>query len=266
MPLLRKDIKVGLLAGGGLVAAGLGYMLVAGTGGSQTAQAGEGVDPLGSPIDAVASTANEGESFTLDSLSAAESTDDGWGVFEEPVVTSLPKAGETSFDNPLDGAEEPEPANLNTQPSIFADSAASDFEEPGQSSPAPASGGGTQHVVQSGDSFSTIANLYYGDSNLFDLIRRANPTIDSRRLKIGQVVIVPARGELPAVQANEPTAPATAATGSTHTVRAGETLSRIASDRLGSSQRWQDIYDLNRDTIGGNPAALKVGMVLRLPS
>jgi nucleoid-associated protein YgaU len=29
---------------------------------------------------------------------------------------------------------------------------------------------------------------------------------------------------------------------------------------------WEDIYDLNRATIGDNPARLKVGMILKLPA
>ncbi len=50
----------------------------------------------------------------------------------------------------------------------------------------------------------------------------------------------------------------------THTVRQGETLSGIARDRLGSSARWSEILELNRDRVS-RPELLLPGTVLRLP-
>jgi hypothetical protein len=48
----------------------------------------------------------------------------------------------------------------------------------------------------------------------------------------------------------------------THTVKSGETLSRIAADLLGDAKRWREIADLNNIR---NPRNLKVGAVLRIP-
>jgi hypothetical protein len=48
-----------------------------------------------------------------------------------------------------------------------------------------------------------------------------------------------------------------------HAVRPGENLSFIASCYF---VNWRDLYTLNRDTIGPNPDALRVGMKLEIPS
>ncbi len=55
-------------------------------------------------------------------------------------------------------------------------------------------------------------------------------------------------------------APAQAHTGE-HTVRSGETLSRLAA---GHGASWRTLYADNRDTIGANPNALRIGQVLTI--
>jgi len=64
-------------------------------------------------------------------------------------------------------------------------------------------------------------------------------------------------------------APGTEATSSTgvpetYTVEAGDTLSRVSSKVYGSSNRWMDIFQANRDQLP-SPNALKPGQVLRIP-
>jgi len=49
-------------------------------------------------------------------------------------------------------------------------------------------------------------------------------------------------------------------------VMAGDSLWEIAARLLGNPTRWQDIYELNRDIIGGNPSLILPGMVLTLPA
>jgi len=60
---------------------------------------------------------------------------------------------------------------------------------------------------------------------------------------------------------------AQATCGETYEVRAGDTLSRIASEAFSDSSRWIDIYDTpgNARTIGSNPNLLKIGMTLSMP-
>jgi nucleoid-associated protein YgaU len=58
---------------------------------------------------------------------------------------------------------------------------------------------------------------------------------------------------------------ATAGTsGKTYTVRAGDTLSKIAKDHLGNANAYMKIYEANRDQLS-NPDLIKPGQVLRLP-
>lgn len=57
---------------------------------------------------------------------------------------------------------------------------------------------------------------------------------------------------------NAPTAPVF------YTVQAGDSLSSIAKARLGSADRWRELYQLNRSVIGNNPSHLVVGEVLTL--
>jgi len=61
------------------------------------------------------------------------------------------------------------------------------------------------------------------------------------------------------------TAPTATSSGRTYTVKAGDTLSRISTEVYGSSARWQDIFNANRDTLP-NPNALRVGQVLKIPA
>lgn len=49
------------------------------------------------------------------------------------------------------------------------------------------------------------------------------------------------------------------------TVRAGDTLSKIAQKHLGSAHRWRSIYELNKTVIGANPNKIYPGQKLKLP-
>ena len=50
----------------------------------------------------------------------------------------------------------------------------------------------------------------------------------------------------------------------THTVKAGDNLSKIAAEYLGDSSRWKEIYEANKDIIS-NPNAIYVGQTLTIP-
>lgn len=52
---------------------------------------------------------------------------------------------------------------------------------------------------------------------------------------------------------------------SPHTVRAGETLSEISLAELGTTDRWGEIFALNRDTVA-RPELIEVGQVLDIPA
>ncbi|HBN07567.1 MAG TPA: hypothetical protein DD435_02605 [Cyanobacteria bacterium UBA8530] len=51
-----------------------------------------------------------------------------------------------------------------------------------------------------------------------------------------------------------------------YSVKAGDSLSKIAKEQLGDANRWREIYDLNKATIGANPNKLSIGMKLNVPA
>ena len=57
---------------------------------------------------------------------------------------------------------------------------------------------------------------------------------------------------------------ATAAAAKTYTVKAGDTLSAIAKEHLGSAGAYMKIFELNKDQLT-DPDKIKPGQVLRLP-
>ncbi|BAY26637.1 hypothetical protein NIES2100_64530 [Calothrix sp. NIES-2100] len=50
----------------------------------------------------------------------------------------------------------------------------------------------TTHKVEQGDSFSDIAQAYYGDSNQYKKIIDANGGIDPKLLQVGTILTIPA--------------------------------------------------------------------------
>lgn len=52
----------------------------------------------------------------------------------------------------------------------------------------------------------------------------------------------------------------------TYTVAGGDSLWNIAKTLLGSGSRHTEIYELNREIIGGNPNLIRPGQVLTIPS
>jgi len=61
-----------------------------------------------------------------------------------------------------------------------------------------------------------------------------------------------------------PAAAAAPAAAKTYTVKAGDTLSGIAKEHLGSAGAYMKIFDLNKDQLT-DPNKIKPGQVLRLP-
>lgn len=160
-----------------------------------------------------------------------------------------------------------------------------------QQQPATPSGAGTAvakahtHKVQKGETFSTIAAAAYGSANYYPYIMRANPKVDAKALKPGMDLVLPdvsevkgagnaatttdekapAKGEaIPAsFHKTSPAAPVDAS--KEYKVVAGDSLNKIAIHLYGKQDMSKAIYEANKSTIGDNPAAIKIGMVLKLP-
>ncbi|MFC4072674.1 LysM peptidoglycan-binding domain-containing protein [Actinoplanes subglobosus] len=109
------------------------------------------------------------------------------------------------------------------------------------------------YTVQRGDSLAKIAREQLGDEarwpEIFVLNRATvqNPN----RIFPGQVLFLPpaqSSGPIPRL----------------YTVKAGDSLSRIAREKLGDESRWREIFNLNRDVIS-DPDRIFPGQVLVLP-
>ena len=278
MSLLRKDLKIGFIAGDVLLVGGVGYAIFATLNGPEQAAADPPAvttDPLSG--EAIGQTdAAQPAASTTEPPAPTPSTADAWDAMYpggKPIITQQPLG---AVENSPVARENSGEALVGTPNVTDPDVEGAQIVPPGAAGAdngAPAQAASQTHVVASGDNFSSIAQKYYGDAGLYALIEKANPSIDSRRLKIGQKVLIPDRGTVqkPLPQAGtapQGPSPAPSRVGNqagSYTVMAGDTLMRIAEKQLGRRTMWKEIYELNRDLIGNDPAALKVGMKLKMP-
>ncbi len=122
--------------------------------------------------------------------------------------------------------------------------------------------------VRSGDTLTAIAARTLGDGDEWHRFVIANPGIDANHLRVGQILKIPARiparATVTTVRQASPSA-RVPTTGRTHRIGEGDTLTSIASDYYGDSQRWSEIFEANRTALGGNPDRLRVNVVLVIP-
>ncbi len=118
------------------------------------------------------------------------------------------------------------------------------------------------YTIKDDDSLWTIAEDWFGDASRWNLIAKANPLIDPDRLKLRQVIRLPAKD---AVRRPLRTVRTTPNGPGTYVVKSGDSLSRIARIHYGDESKWSVIYEANRAAIGPDPARLKLGVRLRFP-
>ncbi|CAN5485638.1 hypothetical protein BH10PLA1_BH10PLA1_07400 [soil metagenome] len=129
----------------------------------------------------------------------------------------------------------------------------------------------TSHTIKNGETFSTIAAVYYGNAKYHKLISAANPKVDPTHLKIGTVITLPAldakADSTKSAAASHTTSDEKAIDAKTqYRVRSGDNLHRICVKLYGDPKQVDALYDLNKSAIGTDPAKLKLGMILKLPS
>jgi nucleoid-associated protein YgaU len=126
----------------------------------------------------------------------------------------------------------------------------------------------TFHDVERGESLTSICQKHYGDVSLVNELARYNGIDDPNRLSANHRLRIPAasvlvRGDRPG--AMTPSAPAIEPPSTRrYTVRKGDSLSMIAQQLLGSSKRYLEIFEHNRDVLD-SPNDLRPGMVLTIP-
>ena len=127
------------------------------------------------------------------------------------------------------------------------------------------------HTVESGENLSMIARKHYnGDGNMWRSIRDANPgkVGPNGEIRQGISLVIPKRSTEPADPAAELSA-VEVANGNTRTrvrmitVQAGDSLSEIAAEHLGSAGSWKKIMAVNPEL--EKPEHITPGMKLRIP-
>lgn len=104
-------------------------------------------------------------------------------------------------------------------------------------------------TVQKGDTLSGISLRYYGVYHLYNMIFGANQPLiqDPDEIFPGQVLRIP---HGPAFV--------------NHTVKKGETLSKIAKWWTGDAMFYKAIFEANRDQLD-DPNKIEIGQVLKIP-
>lgn len=125
----------------------------------------------------------------------------------------------------------------------------------GMVNPAQAHSG--DHTVRSGDTLSKLAASHGTSWRTIYADNRGTIGSDPDVLRIGQVLAIGGAGS----GSGSGAAPAAAGDPGAYTVRAGDTLNRIAA-RHGTT--WQHLHALNREVIGANPNVLRIGQRLVL--
>ncbi len=124
--------------------------------------------------------------------------------------------------------------------------------------------------VQENDTWSGLAERFYSDTRYMPLLRSTNEELVE--LQAGLSILVPVYDftreagrrephrprEIESVDTDRPVA------GGTYLVREGDILSTISQEVYGTSRRWNEIYEANRDQLE-SPDWLKPGMKLVLP-
>lgn len=125
--------------------------------------------------------------------------------------------------------------------------------------------------VATGDTLANISTKVYGSAKYASKIASANPRVNTRHLKTGQVLNLPEIAiHAPAVSSSDAPHSADASgastlSGKTYKVVSGDSLRKISQKVFGNQANWEKIYELNKKLIGPDPAKLKQGMVLQLP-
>jgi TPR repeat protein/nucleoid-associated protein YgaU len=117
-------------------------------------------------------------------------------------------------------------------------------------------------AAQERERTATIAQLRTENAALSTRLNQAQGTLDqiAAAARLGTPASTIASGGITPVR---PTSPA-GAEPRYHVVGEGDSLSRISMRYYGTANRWQEIYQANRDTLQGS-SALRVGMQLRIP-
>ena len=107
----------------------------------------------------------------------------------EPVDQEPPfRAADKIAPEPAEPAKEPVFVPTDKEPDVQPDTAAAEPE------PTPPAATTRKHTVQKGDKgFMDLARRHLGSEKRWKEIQALNPGVDSRKLRVGQVILLPAK-------------------------------------------------------------------------
>ena len=157
----------------------------------------------------------------------------GGGVASPPTETNTVTVVEAPAEPPLPDAatSEPKPPPVTRDPGPVEDIVPL-IPEPSEGPEVPVAAGEIEYLVAKGDNFTNIASRH---GVTVQAIIKANPAVDSNRMQIGQVLIIPAK-------APEPTEPALPEGTTVYEVKSGDSLYNIAKAH---NTTWKAIRDAN---------------------
>ncbi len=125
----------------------------------------------------------------------------------------------------------------------------------------------TTHTVAEGEILQTIAERYYGKSNMWNVIARANPRVGPLKLRAGMTLRIPKDpNNIQGVvdSSDNDTTQDTQEPVVDYVVQSGDSLSLIAQRFYGSSKHANFIYQSNRDILRSMDD-ISIGQTLKLP-
>ena len=165
---------------------------------------------------------------------------DGGGVASPPAETNTVTVVEAPAAPPLPDATtsepKPPPVTRDTEP---VEDIVPLIPEPSEGPEVPVAAGEIEYVVAKGDNFTNIASRH---GVTVQAIIKANPAVDSNRMQIGQVLIIPA-------PAAKPPAPSLPEGTVVYEVKPGDSLYAIAKERKTTVKAIREVNDLTTSKI-----------------
>ena len=164
----------------------------------------------------------------------------GGGVASPPAETNTVTVVEAPAAPPLPDATtsepKPPPVTRDTQP---VEDIVPLIPEPSEGPEVPVAAGEIEYVVAKGDNFTNIASRH---GVTVQAIIKANPAVDSNRMQIGQVLIIPA-------PAAKPPAPSLPEGTVVYEVKPGDSLYAIAKEHKTTVKALREANDLTTSKI-----------------
>jgi len=165
---------------------------------------------------------------------------DGGGVASPPAETNTVTVVEAPAAPPLPDAttSEPKPPPV-TRDTESVEDIVPLIPEPSEGPEVPVAAGEIEYVVAKGDNFTNIASRH---GVTVQAIIKANPAVDSNRMQIGQVLIIPA-------PAAKPPAPSLPEGTVVYEVKPGDSLYAIAKEHKTTVKAIREVNDLTTSKI-----------------